>query len=89
MFELFPDSIEHDAKERLTAAGLDQEFLADTFSQVPKPFETLKTKCRQEKFFVQEFGMIVSLCMIETNTGFAIHLCFIPVHIYTHPICLC
>ena len=60
MFELFTKNVEHVAAEHLTAAGVDKDFLAHAFSQVPKPFENLKTKYRQEKFFVQEFGMIVS-----------------------------
>lgn len=63
MFQHTVRRLRADVTAKLAAAGVDVSNilgLDDLFEQVPQPFEDLETRHKQEKYFRENLGLIVS-----------------------------
>ena len=47
-------------RAKLASLGMDETKLDDLFSDVTDPFVDLQTRYKQEKFFKEQFGLVVS-----------------------------
>lgn len=63
MFQYTVRRLRADVTAKLAAAGVDVNSilgLDDLFEQVPQPFEELETRHKQEKYFRETLGLVVS-----------------------------
>ena len=56
-------------RAKLASLGIDETKVDDVFTDVIDPFVDLETRYRQEKFFKEQFGLVVSICVTAVCKG--------------------